>query len=297
MTSRLTISMDFELGWGAIETGLWRLRQFKGVYEELRPVLRDFCDFLEERQLALTWATVGAAIDEPRQRDFEHLPTDAQAAVLSFQKNADEKTTDARDLLDMLSGLKTCQDIGSHSYSHTRFNWPGYDAHARERDVRLSLECLRVRECDPVSFVYPLNIVDDHTVANRGGVKLVRLPPGVAGSRLGKLVERSVKAPPAARFDSPGGNLPAMETGSALFAWPVRPDAPLRRMLTNRHATLGLNAATKQDGHDLHIWLHPFNLVEVPHLAGDLRAFLSRAAEYRDAGRLRVATMADLLGD
>ena len=36
---KVTVSLDFEIGWGAVETGLWKPRQAKGVYTDLRPAM------------------------------------------------------------------------------------------------------------------------------------------------------------------------------------------------------------------------------------------------------------------
>ena len=164
MSNRVTVSLDFELGWGSIETGMWRSRQARGIYTDLRQRMSAFLTFLDDREIPLTFAMVGAASQTPGSQNFDHLPDDARAAADAFVREADAKTQDGRDLLDKLLKMKTAQDIGSHSYSHTRFNWPGYTATDKEEDTKRSREALAGSGVDAHSFVYPLNIVDDHAL-------------------------------------------------------------------------------------------------------------------------------------
>jgi len=290
--NRVTISLDFELGWGAIETGMWRHRQSLGVYTGLRQRMASFVAFLEARELAVTFAMVGAANQNPGTQNFDYLPDDARAAAEKFVREADPKTQDGRDLLDQLLGMRTAQDIGSHSYSHTRFNWRGFSAEAKEEDVKRSCEALAQSGVNTQSFVYPLNIIDNHTILERAGIEIARLPPPMARSKMGKLQERLSGAPPAANH-APFSNSLTLETGSLLYVWGVKRDWRIRRWMTLRQANQALKRASRNQG-NMHIWLHPFNLVEVPELYDDLIQFLETATGLRDAGLISLVPMSAL---
>ena len=49
---QLTISFDFELGWGAIESKMWYPREVKGVYEDFRPIFKRMDNRLSFASLA-----------------------------------------------------------------------------------------------------------------------------------------------------------------------------------------------------------------------------------------------------
>ena len=52
---KLTISLDFELGWRAVETGLWEKRETQGVYDNMRPAISRFTARQTGRHAARTF--------------------------------------------------------------------------------------------------------------------------------------------------------------------------------------------------------------------------------------------------
>ena len=289
LPNRITVSLDFELGWGSIENGKWREREKAGVYRELRPQIGRLAAFIEAREIPLTWAVVGGMADDASASDFDHLPLDARPHYASFLREAENDTKDGSDLLDRLQSLRTKQDLGSHSYSHLRFDWPGYDHEARRRDLELSRDALASRGIDAKSFVYPLNIIDDHAAATEAGIKTARLPAPMAATKAGKLLSRTLTPPPAAQRTEREDGL-ILDQGSMLFVWGTKSDWRLRKVLVLRQARLGLERA-KRGGGDLHLWLHPFNLVEVNGLFDELCSFLDEAATLRDSGKILIEPM------
>lgn len=64
----------------------------------------------------------------------------------------------------------------------------------------------------------------------------------------------------------------------------------MKRSLVKHQAKLGLRKAS-QPGYHFHLWLHPFNLAEVPFLETELSNLLKEAAELRDTGKLKIVPM------
>lgn len=291
---RLIVSFDFEIGWGSIENGMWRSRERAGVYSGLRKSLKTFIATLNSLEIAASWATVGAMISEPGPDDFAHLPNDARTKTCEFFADAGAETRDGRDLFDLVAMANTPQDIGSHTYSHLRFSYPGFDADARLADMTKARAALaRADIHNPQSFVYPLNHAQSRTELAQTGFSMVRTAPlSPPRTRLGKLWSAAMDRPPAAAIaNAPDGT--TLLSGSLFFNWGTGRSAPLRRALITRQTDRGLRHAART-GTALHLWLHPFNLAETPGLLDGLTATLTNAARLRDRGELQIATMADL---
>lgn len=284
-----TISLDFELGWGAIESNLWAWRQGKGVYRDLRPVMRKFVDHLDSLEISLTWATVGAMISDPQPDDFVHLPEAARAGILTFLQEADAPTRDGRDLFDVVAGAKVVQDIGSHTFSHMRWGLPGFDRSSKLQEMTQACRSLSGYGIDPKSFVYPLNQVADLDVLSETGFAIARTAPRRPASRFGKMTEMLAGRSPGSRLARRADGL-VTETGSLLYVWGVRRDWPVRRHLIRQQVRRALRRIAGSD-QQFHIWLHPFNLAETPHLLEDSLALLTKAARLRDAGKIEITSM------
>lgn len=286
---KLTISFDFELGWGAIETGLWKGREERGVYKDMRPALNSFAQLLDDINVSTTWATVGAMISNPSINDFDHLPKPYYKAIEKFLADAEDTTRNGQDLLEILLSLKTKQDIGSHSFSHTRFLVKEYTEAAKREEMKKSLASLEKFGVTPRSFVFPVNHVSNLDIFDQFGFHVARTPPVSPKTKTGKFWERV------------NGNMPSasrrivkndfyVENGTMLYHWGTRKNWKMKRALVKRQAKLGLEKASKSDYH-FHLWLHPFNLVEIPHLLTDLSALLTKAAHLRDNGELLIIPM------
>lgn len=287
----LTISLDFELGWGAIESRLWKSREKRGVYRDLRNVLPRFVARLDALEIPLTWATVGAMVSRPTVADFDHLPATTKGDTLAFLRDADEATRDARDLLDTILGARTTQDIGSHTFSHTRWSLDDYGRTAKTDEMTKAKRALANYDVRPASFVYPLNHFRDLDVIAESGFSIARTAPRRPTTRPGKFLEMLKGYSPSSRIElQPNGLM--TETGSLFYAWGTRRDWPLRRQAIIRQVHRGLKLATQSD-HALHLWLHPFNLVETRNLYDDSIALLNKAAHLRDRGQIQIQTMRD----
>lgn len=282
--AQLAISLDFEIGWGVWELERWRERQPANVYTDLRPVLANFVGFLAERDIALIWATVGAMICAPKPDDFDYLPAAARDHISRFLQETDVATHDGRDLFDCVLSCRTTQEFASHSFSHTRFDYPGLTHEMRTEDLRRSRSEL-ARAGVPVDrLVFPENIVAEWEALAASGIRLARTPiKARPRSRITNAVRANLAGPPMAVQDTGGAGV-AAQSGSLFFNWYGRA-APLRRKLVNAQARRGLEHAIRTGG-TLHLWLHPFNLTATPGLYEDFTAFLALAADHRDRGEL-----------
>ena len=290
--SAVILSLDFECGWGSIDTGLWREREKAGIYTELRPALRRFVDHLDATGFSATWAIVGAMIEPPRLRDTAHLKGAYGKAVENFCKTAAEPTHDGRDLLDIVLSVGTTQHFGTHSYTHPRFIDP-----EQNPDV-YAVELTRARTANARAgiaadrLVCPRNELGHLETIARAGISRLRTPPSLASAPAtrgaGARFWHALTAPPAPvrEIHHEGGLV--LHSGTEFLNW-GRTAGSFKRAITQRRINAALRCASTGQG-DVHFWLHPFNLVETPGLLEYALSFLDRVARLRDAGRVSVAT-------
>jgi len=288
-TGSLHISFDFEAGWGVWENGRWKARQARGIYRDLRPALQSFMNFLADRDIELSWATVGGMITPDAAAQLDHLPPAAQLAIREFIADAEPMTRDGRDLFDIVAGCRTKQQIGSHSFSHTRFTYPGYGLEAQTQDLALAQAALKKQGHSSDMFVFPVNDVDNFAALGDNGIRVGRTRPVRKNMSRTRLINRAklLLSPPPYVEETVNQQGVVEHSGSLFFNWYGR-SASLRRVAVKRHANMGLNNAVR-DKRALHLWLHPFNLVESKGLMSDLMRYLDRAASLRDKGRLSIS--------
>lgn len=283
---KFTISLDFELGWGGMESQMWRYREKKGVFKNFRSVIERMTALLDDLEISLTWACVGAMVSNPEPSDFDHLPEPFRQNAVDFLKGSETFTHDGRDLLENLLKMRTKQDIGSHSFSHTRFHIDSFSDEAKLLDLKKGREALLSFDIEPKSFVYPVNQVSNLELLAEAGFSVARLPPKTPSSRGGKLTEAILGRTPSAKRHQVSQKFET-EDGSMLYNWR---NSRFRRALIDHQVRLGLQKISHADYH-LHLWLHPFNLVEIDGLENGLYELLKKAAHLRDKGRLQICTM------
>lgn len=283
-----TFSMDFELGWGSITNDRWRARERANVYERLRGTLRRVLAELDALEIPLTWATVGAMVAHQPQHDLEHLTDKLREQTKAFLSEAQQMTVDGRDLLEMVQNSRVSHDIGSHSFSHARFDSEGYNDSARSKDLRLARVALEKWDIDPISFVFPENNAPSLAALPQAGIRVARLAPNSIPG--GKVVAK-LRRPPFVKSTLRHDGV-RTETGTMFFHWPVGDHFGLRRNITLSQSRRAL-AAAAQDRQAVHYWLHPFNLTEIPGLLDQFLRLLHEVAMLRDEGKIQVVTMAN----
>lgn len=293
--ARLIISLDFELGWGSIENEFWKRRQEEGVYQRLRQDMADFINYLDDREVTLSWATVGAMVSDRHQLSLSHIPDSLILKYKDFINNSDAQTSDGRDLYEMLLNAKTRQHICSHTYSHVRFSYPDYTNAAITHDLLLSRESLQSSKNTIDALVFPLNHDTTYKPLAESGFKLGRSKPiykfkNRAGV-IGKALDQIVLPPPMAQevVDEYGI---IHHSGSMFFNWPGAL-SPARKAYVKNAAYRGLKKAVKY-GSAFHLWLHPYNLSEVNGLKTELKLFIDEACRIREVGDLEITELSQI---
>jgi peptidoglycan/xylan/chitin deacetylase (PgdA/CDA1 family) len=282
-----TIVFDTEMGWGSIENRRIGPRERDGVFERARDLLPRVVGVLDDRELPSTWAVVGALLDPDVRDRLGHLPS-ARADQIRLALDTHRRDTlHLPELGSVLAG-STGVEIGCHSWSHTRFDFPGLDREGLAVDLALWRESVRgfVDADRGVTMVCPRDTIGFVDVLAEAGVDALRVPPGYEGPAPGWA--RRLRWPRPSRaghVDTPAGRVLTRE-GTLFF----RPGG-LRRVYSSvraRHALSRHPAAV--------LWLHPFNFGEDGDLFGAFVALLDDIARRRDAGVLDVRTLAGAMG-
>lgn len=285
---RLEISFDFELGWGAIENGLWKVREANGVYRGLRSILPRLLKQLEVMEVPVAWATVGAMIDAPKRRDFDHLPESLRDVVRSAVRTGEVGTFDGRDLFELVEHSNGGHQVAGHSYSHTRFSFPGVDGRFVTEEMERSGRAFFSWSEHPSFFVFPVNHEGFYEVLRDASYRSVRGAPAFpSGSPpeggLQKVLRMLADVPPMSRENTVSGM--RRITGSMFFK--SAGGRPYALPLPYLRARRGLDFAIRNN-QVLHIWIHPFNFSEVNMLFALFIRFLKAACRARDAGKLEI---------
>lgn len=290
MSGALVVSLDTELGWGAIENGRWRDREAVGVYERTRPAVARLLRVMDELEAPATWAFVGGLLERRGQHALDHLPPPRRAAVVAALAAGRESTFAGHDLIGRVLATRVRHEIASHTYSHTRFRDTGVDATFARQDLLLARRMLAPVAGAPTTLVFPSNDEGFEREVRESGHCLVRGAPaaGRAAPRAVVLLLAVLTPPPPAVLTEDGGL--RRLTGSMVFN---SRDGRLDRIpFVLFRAWRGLARAVTRGG-VFHVWTHPFNFGTSAPLLRAFECFLRRAAAARDRGRLRIVTMAE----
>jgi hypothetical protein len=278
--ARFLLTFDFELGWGAIESGRWRAREAAGVYRRLRQRLPELLALLDELDVPATWATVGGMLVPRGQHDLDYLPPALADLTRAALREGEATSFDGRDLFERVVTSRARHQIASHTYAHPRFTRDDVDAAAVRADLRRFRAALPAAHAATDRLVFPQNAERYHDVLAGEGVRVVRgadkAPRGLRGR-----VRENLQPPLAVPDAAPTGGVDRL-VGSVFFH-PGRRRARLPLVLLQAQRGLARAVAT---GGTLHVWLHPFNLAEIPGLAWCLGQHLRSVARARDAGKL-----------
>jgi peptidoglycan/xylan/chitin deacetylase (PgdA/CDA1 family) len=282
-----TIVFDTEMGWGSIENGRIGPRERSGVFERARALLPRVLAALSDREIPSTWALVGALLDAGARDRLDHLPAPRADRIRAALDTHDRETLYLPALDRMLSEAPGVE-IGCHTWSHTRFDFPNLERVAVAADLDLWRESTREIVAPGAGFtmVCPRDTIGFVDALADAGVDALRVPPGFEGPppawarRL-----RWPRASRAGRIDTPAGPVATLE-GTLFF----RPGGArlAYSALRARHA-LSRHEATV-------LWLHPFNFGEDGGLFGAFVALLDDLVRRRDTGELRVCTLASAMG-
>lgn len=283
---KIRMSLDFECGWGVAQGGSWRSTEATGVYRDLRPALRRFTQRLDELELSFTWAVVGGMVDEPSERDVSHLRGDFSHDIKVFLAEAEEPTVDGRDLLDMVTCMKTKQSFGTHTYSHLLLSDPEQDREVIAKDLARAVAVNTRLGLDASRLVFPRNHSGHFGILMNAGITHVRMPPTNSDNptaRPGALRRGlSLAMRPISTVDEIGdGSGVVCHHASELLNWGASASM-LKRILMKQRRKRAIEVAMR--GGDIHFWVHPFDLVQTKGLDSDISAMLTQIASLRDKG-------------
>lgn len=294
---KITISFDFECGWGAIYSGKWREREQAGVYKTLRPIFTKLIAEMDAMEIPATWATVAALLDQPTQDELASLPQVERTAITDFCSNSQWQTRRGDDLLDTLVRSHGRHELASHSYLHLDFASSRISEDGKKRDVLKSHQILQQSWINPVStLIFPFNRFPSETILEATKFTRIRVEPPQGSKKSNKIlrtIDRLVRTPPIS-VESASYNMLQSQSASLYFIYPYTPNnktlMKTRRFILNRQIQMCLHAIRNGKG-NFHFWLHPYNLAENPWLLSDFYHFLSKVGKLQDIGLLKVDTM------
>ena len=289
----LTLSFDTELGWGGIESGRWRQRQAQGTYDRAREAMKTLLEEMDALEIPATWAVVGGLLERPGRHDFDHLPLPARLGAQTALREGDEATFHAPSLIEAILGARTSHELACHTYSHTRFTYPGVDEEVVREDLSRFVAVFPEEAGSLKSLTFPNNEEAFLEQVAARGLTVYRghnSPPVAKKNRAVHRLNSTLHGAPLSRtFKAPAGLW--RSDASMLFA--TRPRRPDTLPYVYRKASRGLEAAVRTGG-VLHVWTHPYNFALSWGLLRVFVAFLRLSARLRDRGRLEIRTMAGL---
>ncbi len=284
---KVIFSFDFEIGWGDITNEAWRRRESNGVYSRLRQVLPDMLKTLDDYEVPVTWATVGAMIEPTQSRDFSYLNEPQSRIVENSISSGKPDTFNGVDLFERVLNARTEHQIACHSYSHIPFDYNGVDGEFVRQDLQRFKQALAQYGITTSKFVFPENTENFYAELLEMGIDKARVPAdNFFSNRLLYLLSIAVIPPPTSKESIDNSGV-TKHYGSMLFNDVGNPH---RIPLLERRVKLGLGNVMSKN-HDLHIWAHPFNFSESEPLLKSFKKMISRIAVLRDAGKLQIGLM------
>ena len=165
-TGVLTISLDFEIHWGVSDHHTIESynENLKNVPNVIRRLLRVF----KEREIHVTWATVGMLFCRNREELFafvrpEHRPTYINTNFSNYlvaEKAGTNETDDpyhyAPSLIKEIIGTPH-QEMASHTFSHYYCLEPGQNPEQFFHDVGAAKQMAQREQVSIASIVFPAN--------------------------------------------------------------------------------------------------------------------------------------------
>lgn len=303
-----TLTLDTELIWGSFDHT--SPADFERKYPDIRGTIRGILELLERYEVAATWAVVGHLFLSGCTRSEQGV---AHPELVRPQQRwrpgdwyRDDPCTDRMrdplwygdDVLDLLQGSRTAQDIGCHSFAHVLFGDPGLTREAVDADLQACIDLATRRGIQLRSFVFPRNheghhdALRDHGFTSYRGADPARYHawPRPAFRAAHLLTHALATPPPVSR---PVERLPGLWNipGSSLFLHRTGARRYVSHAARVHRARLGIRRAIR-DGGVFHLWTHPFNVASDPrYLLGALDDILKSAVAERDRGRLTIEPM------
>lgn len=185
-----TISLDFELHWGGFEK--WPLNDgYKEYFLNTRKCIPKLLSLFRQRDIHVTWATVGLLMHKRKEELIAQLP-EVQPAYDMPQLSAynyieqhaigeDEKQDPfhfAGSLMEEIIKVPG-QEIGTHTFSHYYCKEPGQNSGQFTADLKAAAAVASNYGIKPVSLIFPRNQFNSEylEVCAAEGIKIARINP------------------------------------------------------------------------------------------------------------------------
>ena len=295
----IVFSFDFELGWGVLDSLLWKQREAASLYSNLRPVMDRLIKVFSSVQIPTTWAIVSSLlVNHEKDINVDHLPSSYKDNVIRFYRESDESTRCGLDLVDKLKTIEPLIEIASHSSTHIYAHHPDVTNEQYVKDVRESINVLENYFCNNVStFIFPKDQANFNNDIAKDLSLNFRLNPDydLDLNKYRRIVlgaSRIYKNVPHSKIIM-GAYGEYYQTGSLFFNWSGGSYEQLKKIITKVQAKRLLKNMRHSEIY--HVWLHPFNLAKSQDHIGFFIDFIHEVAELRDKGRIEILTMSDLI--
>lgn len=189
MSSKLVISLDFELMWGVRDKRT--VANYGDAILGGRAAIPRILDLFEKYGIRATWATVGLLFARNRNEMLEYAPelkpTYGDAGLSPYPSivesiGANEKEDPwhyGRSLVDRIN-VTPGQEIATHTYSHYYCLEAGQTLEQFSADIQSAFNIARSANVDVRSIVFPRNQIHPAYLkcAIENGVKVYRDNPG-----------------------------------------------------------------------------------------------------------------------
>lgn len=289
-----TVSIDFELMWGTADRPY--SHAFRGLCEtERAEVVERLLGLLTRYEIGATWGIVGQLFLDEKERN------DTRRQQLNRHASGPARLYHAADLVRRVQTCKVEQEIGSHTFSHIELDNCACSQTKAELEVS---ECVRQAArwgIEMKSFIFPRNRVGHLDVLRKHGFSCYRGPEPQWYVRKRRAIRRFGHFLDIATMQTPPSVMPMEENGiwnipgSMLYtpSFGARKFVPV--WMRVRRAKAGLDLAVRQK-QIFHLWFHPTDLAcRADAMLDGLELIFRYAAELRDAGKLRVKAMRELV--
>lgn len=299
MAAKIVISFDFELGWGDLDSDLWRRREYNGIYDKVRDIMPRLLGELKAREISTTWATVSnMLVDDEKNLNIDYLPEDYRATVLDFLDVSKKTSKNASDLIDGLLGNKKLFEVCSHTASHINARHPRLSSNVFVEDIRQSIDVLEgISGYSIDSVVFPRDYADFHLDVAQAFPVNMRLNPNFnkrsdTMSRLLRGVGGFFTRVPASDVIV-GGMGEVYQTGSMYFNWIGGRHTEVKKILFMKNKQQLIKMLSRGQG-TYHIWLHPCDFAENVFLFDVFLEWLQSISSLRERGVIEISTMSDI---
>jgi len=306
MSGLFILSLDVELAWGTY--GPANVARLAPYFDGERDSIRRLLALLDQVAIPATWAVVGhLMLDRCDGHPDVLQPHYAWSAGPDAARDpcsdiARAPRFYAPDVIALIRAARVPHEIGSHTFTHVIAADPAVTPDIWHSQMA-KCAALHAEHGLPLrSIVYPQNRIAYVDTLPQYGITAYRgqeqnwyarwQGEGVLG-RVCHLIDRALGLPPptydpaALRVGERLVNLPASQF--LMGAEGVRRFIPVESRV--QQARLGLDRAVTR-GQLFHLWFHPFNLGTGDGMFPTLERILQDVARRRDAGDLRVMTMA-----